>query len=253
MKKIISLIAAAVLLFSFALPCFADAIFTPSAYRNAAPGLIANQIPGYSNAIAYVCSADGKVIYVVTKDDMAIVAYASKSTKNAAARARLDSAYSEILAADSIGDLVPGLGDVSVDFEGDEYVAKAFFDIDVSEAFNAALNSEPGAYVDLTFDTRYKSADQVPTVSYNCGDGWKIIPASDVRFNASNGSVTIRFHEFCPILFLVPDEGQILVTDPTVVSPATMEETSHVWSIVAAAVVLAGAAATVVSFKKRHA
>ena len=255
MKKIISLIAAAALLLSFASICFAVDIFTPSAERGGAPAIVYPNIPGHANAIAGVYDEEtGRLLAVVENGELNVIAYASKNTTNTAAREKLDAAYSEIMAAKSLGDLIPGLGDARTDVEPDEYVAKAFFDLDAMQDIIDFLNANPKAYLEVTFDTKYQSASQVPTVAFNCGNGWELVAPKHVRFNASNGSITVRFYKLCPIMLLLPDDGRLLIADGHVVSPGTVEEPSYGWILTLSAVVMASAAtAFVVSTKKRHA
>ena len=251
MKKIISLIAAAALFLSFASICFAVDIFTPSAERGGAPALIPPTISGHANAVAAIYE-DGKVVAVVENGELNVIAYASKNTPNTAAREKLDAAYAEVSAAASLGDIIPGLGDVRDDVGADEYVAKALFDLDAMQDVIDFLKTHPNAYLEVTFDTKYQTAELVPTVVYNCGEGWKV--ATYVRYNASNGSITVRFYELCPIMLLLPDDGRLLIADGHVVSPGTVEEPSYGWILTLSAVVMASAAtAFVVSTKKRHA
>ncbi len=254
MKKIISLLAVGALLLCMVAPVLAVNIFTLSVERGAAPKIIPPTIAGHGNAIAAIYDENGKLLAVVENGDLDVVPFASKNTPNEEARGKLDAAYEEIRNAGSLADVIPGLVGVREDVEPDEYVAKALFDLDLAQDIIDFLKNHPGSYLEVIFDTKFASAADVPTIVYNCGEGWKVIEKKNVRFNASNGSITVRFYELCPIMLLLPDDGRLLVGEAHIVSPGTVEEPSYDWILAVSAVVMVSAAtAFVVSTKKRHA
>ncbi len=256
MKRTVSLIAAVVFLLSFVVTSAAAEVFTPSATAGDAPDLVPVNLPDKKGVVAVIYNdLDGSVVRYVYADELWVVGYPERNDASDKTRVALEIAYDAVTGAGSLGDLIPGLGDVNPDVKSDEYAVTKLFEIEVIDDVLNKLNESEHYYLQLTLDTKLENASKVPTMAYNCGDGWKINDAKNLSY--SGGSLTVKNYELCTILFLVPDDGSLLVTDPDITSPGTMEQADSfkVGTIIAvtAAVVLAGGAAFVLTSKKRNA
>lgn len=257
MKRTISFIAAVVFFLSFALTCGAIDIFTKSVTQWDSPALIAPNIPDGEGAVAALYKGDD-IVRLIAFDELSIISYTERIKADPDVQAALVNAFNGILDADSLDGVIIGLGDAREDVKADEYIAKKMFELVLAEEPFNMLMGDDEIYLKMTFDTKYRSKDDVPTIAYNCdGTQWKVLDPSNITFNAADGSITVRFYELCTFLFLIPDDGSLFVTDPDVTSPGTMEvaDSFKVGTIIAvtAAVVLAGGAAFVLTSKKRSA
>lgn len=240
MKKTISLLTAVIMVLCMAIPAFAaEDSFTPSVEVKGAPVIVPQAFDG-DMFDALVLDEDEEVIEgidEVTEENPAgeIIVTAYSEIETADSRVNvvyMEESYEEVLDAQSLKELNEAIP------EG--MVVRDFFDITLVGTYENMF--EEGKLLCIKFDLGVDANENIQVLT-RCSDetGWQFVKSVT---NNGDGTVTVIFHELCPVIFLTDS------SDVKVESPATSDiSTAALWFVT----VLCGAGAIcmLVTYKKR--
>lgn len=250
MKRVISLVIAAVLCLSLAVPVFADE-FVPSITAKPAPQIIPVLDDEGNEAIGEILDADGNVIGYLYEECLIIT-----PVSEAASSAEIPDAAEELLLS-----VYEQLSNGSMDLPYDKFnanldpstmVIKDLFDVSWRcgegnpEMMASGHPNHPeevapvGITIRIIFDLDVSKNANVYCMSYKNGSWNPVVSCK----NNGNGTVTAVFEDFCPVSFSV---GSTYVTPPA----STGDNTNiQLWLIVMAVSVVALGAVLVLSNRK---
>lgn len=261
MKKILSMVLALTLMVSLAIPAFATE-FVPSIENKGAPEILVlgqdeNPTHGDSkNIIGYAVDKDGNVLH--TAYEKCIIVYSLRDILDSDADIPEDikeqlleiytsftsgsAKYSEL--SDELNAAVAAIFGEGKD--ADMLVIKEIFDVNVHcEGLKDALAPE-GTTVDFTFDVDIPAGESVFMLCYKNNE-WvmveKIVNNNENDITEDDGTITVTFENFCPVILLVPGAEDV------VVPPAATA--AFPWWIIVAVVVI-GVVVVVATRKKKE-
>ncbi len=216
MKKVLSVILAVVLICSLSVSAFAAADVNKSVTAKPAPELVVPNVAN-PNIVAQILKGE-TVIHDVLASELIITPYhKADSAPHAIITDMLKDAYTEITSIDSVGELHDALDalakKINKDYTADNLVVTDLFDIYLTGEAEDHHDAHDEHYLRVTFKTGIAADAQAPIVLYNCtGDKWDVVDAANV-VNNGDGTLTIEFHDLCPVVFLsavdkeTPDTG----------------------------------------------
>lgn len=225
MKKIVAVLIALILVFSFSISAFA-ANFTPSVVNKDSPIVIK---PGTSvqglDLGAIIVDKNGDLVEPVEFAHLIITGVADADNSSEipdAARIALKAAYAELSKKDiKLSELVSGLDeivkkDLGSDKGANNLVIRDLFDVSlVNSKDKTALNVEGNKLV-VTFDIGIKANKAIYAIQFNTEiSKWEIVPM--VR-NNNDGTVTCEFSQCGPVAFLVESTPKTPTTGDNSVS-----------------------------------
>ncbi len=216
MKRVLSVILAVVLVCSLSVSAFAAADVNKSVTAKPAPELV---VPDASNPnIVAEILKDEEVIHSVLHSELIVTPYVdAHDAPHDIITERLLAAFAEITAVDSVGELHDDLEaiakEIDKDYTADNLVVTDLFDVYIAGEAARHFNASDDHYLRITLKTGIAPDAVPPTVLYNCtGEKWDLVDDANI-VNNGDGTVTIKFYDLCPVLFLsavdkeTPDTG----------------------------------------------
>lgn len=195
MKKVISVLLTAVIVFSFGVSTFAaGSTFVESISVKDAPSVVSAKIVDKNNNK----KAD------VTADELIITPYRPSELDgpDAAIQQELHTAYDEI-DKNGVAAIFSDKDADSVKKEKlaiDKFVVSDLFDVYYSKANTLSENNK----LNVTFQTKLNLKGKSIVVMVKTDGAWDRVPASDVKI-LENGRVNVSFTKTCPVAFLIED------------------------------------------------
>lgn len=231
MKKLISLILVAILMFAVMAPAFAEQ-FTPSVSGKPAPSV--KPVPGEDGEeFEGVIGNNGNLVSGVGGGNLIVTPVSKRDeAPNKDISDALNKAYDQIKNSDSVGDLPAGNGNTIEDdindalagsgLTADDMVVRDLFDVSLTDEYKNQITN--GNYLEVTFDLGLKPGQTLIVLQSSDKENWEVLDPSNVIIN-EDGSVTVRLYKLGVLAFLV--DGTEIIIDPsaddTVVSPQTGE------------------------------
>ncbi|MCD8003754.1 MAG: hypothetical protein LUG88_07620 [Clostridia bacterium] len=140
-------------------------------------------------------------------------------TKLEAANDKLQESYAELNEASSVTEVMTDLEETAEEEleENEQYVVSDLFDVTFAgtEAETVENALDNGGSVTLTFNIGIGKDDRFH-IATKCYDVWVVLPSEQVT-NNGDGTVTVKFYEFCPIAVIqvaeVVESGATTDTD----------------------------------------
>ena len=209
MKKLLNLILIAVLIFSLAAPVFASEVgFVPSIADKGAP-VIVTTVDEEANEeiIGHVVDANKEIVSTQYAGNWIFTpvseAYDTKAIPTETANILIE-AYNELSNENtSLTALCPELEEIvsisGTEVKADELVVRDMFDVSLVDGkIEELLNQDENHTITLTFELDVPKEDNLFVIT-KCNDEW--VPAVGV-VNNGDGTVSVTFEQFCPVVFL---------------------------------------------------
>lgn len=235
MKRAISLLIALVMCLGLAVPAFA-AEFVPSITGKDAPEIVPIEDDDGNEAIGTI-EQNGDIIDYVYGDCLVITPVSEATTSTLIpddAEELLLDVYEQL----SDGSMELPYNKISSDLDPDDMVIKDLFDVSWLCEEHPPIVAQEGVTVTLIFDLGVDKDTTVYCMTY-MNNAWDPVVSC---VNNGDGTVTVVFEDFCPVVFAVEKETP----------PASTGDNSnvHVWMIVMAVSVVALGAVLVLSHRK---
>ena len=207
MKKFASILLAALLVFTMALPASAAVNFVDSVEQKPAPAVESMTDESGNEVSAIIRDENGEEIHGVSIDsgELIVTPISQASQAAQAISEMLTNAYAQIQQADTIADLVPTIGDFLQTIGSAAQVA----DLVVRDVFDVSLTGTAAEYlaqegnnITLRFDLGLAPSATLIVLHNYEGSNWEIIPDDRVVQNA-DGTVDVTFDSLSPIAFVV--------------------------------------------------
>ncbi|MCD7747520.1 MAG: hypothetical protein LUI61_04230 [Firmicutes bacterium] len=132
---------------------------------------------------------------------------------------KLQDSYKELNEASSVTDVMTDLEETAKEEleENEQYVVSNLFDVTFAgtEAETVEKTLDNGGSVTLTFNVGVGKNDRFH-IATKCHDVWVVLPSEQVK-NNGDGTITVKFYEFCPIAVIevaeVVESGDTTDTD----------------------------------------
>lgn len=205
MKKFASILLAALLLFTMALPASAAVNFVDSVEQKPAPAVESMTDESGNEVSAIIRDENGEEIHGVDAGEITVTPVSALEQAAEAISEILSNAYEQIQQADTIADLVPSIGDFLQTIGSASQVA----DLVVRDVFDVSLTGTAAEYlaqegnnITLRFDLGLAPSATLIVLHNYEGSNWEIIPDDRVVQNA-DGTVDVTFDSLSPIAFVV--------------------------------------------------
>ncbi len=205
MKKFISILMAALLMVSMALPASAAVNFVDSVEQKPAPTVDTITDSNGNEVSAIIRDENGNEVLGVDAGEVTVTPISSLAQAAGAIGEMLQNAFEQIQQADTIADLVPSIGDFLQSIGSAAQVA----DLVVRDVFDVSLTGSAAEYlaqggnnVTLRFDVGIAPSATLIVLHNYEGSNWEIIPDDRVVQNA-DGTVDVTFDSLSPIAFVV--------------------------------------------------
>lgn len=259
MKRIVAWVAIIALLASFALPAFATE-FVPSIENKGAPEILSlgeDENPTHGTdgkIIGYAKDENGEIKDTAYHGCLVVYSLRDILDPEVIVPEDVKEQLLEIYTDFTSGNITPSQLSEALNAEvadifgegnnADMLVIKDIFDISViCEQLKTTL-SPKGTTIDLTFDVDIPADGYVAMLAYK-NDEWvmveKIVNNNENDIEEDDGTITVTFEDFCPIVLLVPGDAE----------PVAAEEASFPWWILLL-IAAAGGTGYGVSRKKKE-
>ena len=211
MKKIITVLLSAAMLFSLGVASFAaEDDFVESVGAKDAPTIVSPD--GYEgNVVATIIDGAGTYKESVTSDQLTITPYDSASDSEI--QQALKAAYEKLLTA-GIAGVLSDADKQAIAAAGanvDSLVVTDLFDISYTKQDELSEDNK----LNVTFSTNLnlQAGDKVFVMAEIDGE-WQLIPTSDVTVT-EEGYINASFSKLCPVAFMIDTDDSGTVTPPT--------------------------------------
>lgn len=229
------------------------AAFTPSVEAKPAPLIVPIMDSAGTTVDAIVYDAKGKEVIGIPTGKLKVtpISDANHATENI--KNMLETAYNQINTPDFMESqrtvLDPNLREFSDGTKIEDLAVMDLFDVSIPEKYETYITHD-GNRMTVRFDVDL--SQNTPLIAMiNCnileGEAWHAISPDNINRN-QDGSVSITFDKFCPVIFLT-DPGQ-LGTDPN--GPKSPQTSDNVYRYIIIVAVMGVFAVAFVENRRKH-
>mgnify|MGYP001482883225 CR=1 FL=1 len=243
MKKILSVILMVIFAFFVSAPALA-ATFVPSVEQKQAPEIVVDS----SGNAATITDREGNSTSVSSGAIIITPLSQADQAEDADMAATMETAYAQLKKSTSLSGICSNFNDVLSEIDAslteDDMVARDLFDISLYGDAKQLLSN--GGTIRITLATTL-SQDTPRMVLHYQSDSWNALDPENVTANA-DGSTTITVDNLSPFAIVVPTSA---ITGEEVTSPQTSDDSTDVWTMVAAAAAGLATGFFTIAFKRK--
>ena len=240
MKKFLSFILIAILMLSLAVPAFASEIgFVPSITDKGAPEIVTTvDSETGDEIIGHIVNGSNEIVSTELAGDWIFTpvseAYDTQAISKETANILIE-AYNDLTKQNvQLTTLCPKLEEVvtasGTEIAADDLVVRDMFDVSLTDSkIEELLNQNEDHTITLTFRLAIAEDDNLFVIT-KCHDEW--VPAVK-SVNNGDGTVSVTFDQFCPVVFLTD-----YVESASNTPPAEIPTADFPWILVLAAALI---------------